>query len=240
MTAQIVRTRIRHVRLTPVRHEFRYRSYGWLVDLDDLPRLPHWLRPFAGFRAADHLGDPRRTLRENVEVYLAAHDIDLRGGTVRMLANARVLGYVFNPLTLFWCRDRTGAPVCVIAEVHNTYGQRHCYLVRPDERGNARTGKRFYVSPFNPVRGEYQMRVPEPDDRLNVSIVFTDGRPIFAAAMTGRCHPATRSTILRAILAMPLAPLAVSALIRWQGIRLWARRLPVIQRPAPPIEEPSR
>ncbi|MEU7764292.1 DUF1365 domain-containing protein [Nocardia sp. NPDC049190] len=239
MTAQIVRTRIRHVRLAPVRHEFRYRSYGWLVDLDDLPRLPHLLRPLAGFRAADHLGDPRNTLRENVDDFLATHGIDLRGGTVRMLTNARVLGYVFNPLTLFWCRDHAGEPLCVIAEVHNTYGGRHCYLVRPDEQGRATTGKHFYVSPFNPVRGSYRMRLPEPNDRLSVSIALTDGRPIFAAAMTGRCYPATVRTVLRAAVSAPLAPLAVAALIRWQGIRLWARGLPVIPRPTR-NEESSR
>ncbi|WP_054814944.1 DUF1365 domain-containing protein [Nocardia arizonensis] len=239
-SARIVRTRIRHVRIAPLRHEFRYRSYSWLVDLDDMPAPPRWLRPFADFRAADHLGDPAATLRRNVEDYLAEHDIDLRGGRVLMLTNARVLGYVFNPLTLYWCRDDTGAPVCVIAEVHNTYGGRHRYLLRPDDSGRAHTDKQFYVSPFNDVSGDYRMRVPEPDDRLRVSIVLSDGDPIFAAAMTGRCHPATPATILRATLTAPLAPLVVSARIRWQGVRLWARRLPVAPRPTPALQEPSR
>ncbi|MFR9751283.1 DUF1365 domain-containing protein [Nocardia sp. 004] len=246
MTAQLVHTRIRHVRLTPVRHEFRYRSYGWLVDLDDLPRLPRWLRPLAGFSATDHLGDRDRdrdrdrTLRENVDAFLAEHGIDLRGGSVRMLTNARVFGYVFNPLTLFWCRDNAGEPVCVIAEVHNTYGERHCYLVRPDRHGSANTAKQLFVSPFNPVRGEYRLRVPEPDHLVRVSIVLTDEHPVFAATMTGRCHPATPMTILRAALTSPLAPLVVSARIRWQGIRLWARGLSVHPRPSSLLEEPSR
>lgn len=239
-TAQVVRTRIRHVRLAPLRHEFGYRSYSWLVDLDDMPRLPRWLRPLAGFRAADHLGDPHRTLRENVDGYLAEHGIDLRGGRVLMLANARVFGYVFNPLTLFWCRDRAGTLVCVIAEVHNTYGERHCYLVRPDEHGVATTPKRFYVSPFNEVRGEYRMRLPEPTDRLRVSITLTDDQPIFAASMTGRCQSATVRTILRATVAVPLAPLVVSALIRRHGVHLWARGLPLVPRPARHFEESSR
>ncbi|MFE9580715.1 DUF1365 domain-containing protein [Nocardia sp. NPDC006044] len=239
-TAQIVRTRIHHLRLAPLRHEFSYRSYSWLVDLDDLPKLPRWLRPLAGFRAADHLGDPDRTLRENVDSYLAAQGIDLRGGRVRMLANARVLGYVFNPLTLFWCRDDTGDLVCVIAEVHNTYGGRHRYLVRTDDRGVATTAKSFYVSPFNEVRGEYRMRLPEPADRLRVAITLIDDQPIFAASMTGRCHSATVRTILRATVAVPLAPLVVSALIRRHGVQLWARGLPLVPRPAKHFEEYSR
>ncbi|MEU7139945.1 DUF1365 domain-containing protein [Nocardia sp. NPDC046473] len=237
MKAQIVRTRIHHVRRAPLHHEFSYRSYSWLVDLDDMPRLPRWLRPLAGFRAADHLGDPQRTLRENVDGYLAEHGIDLRGGRVLMLANARVLGYVFNPLTLFWCRDSTGDLVCVIAEVHNTYGERHCYLIRPDDHGVATTEKRFYVSPFNEVSGEYRMRLPEPTDRLRVSITLTDHQPIFAASMTGRCHSATVRTILRATVAVPLAPLVVSALIRRHGVILWARGLPLVPRPVKHFEE---
>ncbi|WP_232541508.1 DUF1365 domain-containing protein [Nocardia bovistercoris] len=223
-----------------MRHEFRYRSYSWLVDLDAMPALPWWLRPFARFEAADHLGDPTASLRRNVDDYLAEHGIDLRGGRVLMLANARVLGYVFNPLSLYWCRDASGTPTCVIAEVHNTYGSRHRYLLRPGDAGRAHTDKAFYVSPFNEVSGAYRMRVPEPDDRLRVSIVLSDGGPVFAAAMTGRCRPATVPTILRAILAAPLAPLVVSARIRKQGVRLWLRGLSVVPRPAPSLQEPTR
>ncbi|MFG1791390.1 DUF1365 domain-containing protein [Nocardia sp. NPDC049149] len=239
-SAQIVRTRIHHVRRSPLHHEFRYRSYSWLVDLDDLPRLPRWLRPLAGFHAADHLGDPARTLRANIDDYLGEHGIDLAGGRVTMLANARVLGYVFNPLSLFWCHDRAGALVCVLAEVHNTYRQRHCYLVRPDRHGRASTDKQFYVSPFNEVRGEYRLRVPEPTDRLRVSVALHDDQPIFAASMTGRCQPATVRTILRATVAVPLAPLVVSALIRRHGVHLLARGLRPVPRPVEHFEESSR
>jgi hypothetical protein len=88
---------VRHVRHAALHRDFRHHVYLWLVDLDALPRLPRWLRPFAGFRAADHLGDPRGTIRGNLDRYLAGHGIDLRGGRVLMLANARVLGHVFNP-----------------------------------------------------------------------------------------------------------------------------------------------
>ena len=126
------------MRTTPVRNAFRYRSYQWLVDLDALPPLPVLLRPFARFDARDHLGDPGRSLRENVDSYLADNGIDLRGGRIRMLANARVLGYVFNPLTVFWCHAPDGSLRCVIAEVHNTYGERHRYLLLTDERGRAK------------------------------------------------------------------------------------------------------
>lgn len=235
MTApQIVRTRIHHAREVPVRHAFTYRSYSWLVDLDNLPELPCLLRPLAGFHAADHLGDPRRTLRENLDAYLDEHRINLRGGRIRMLANARVLGHVFNPLSLYWCHDPDGALVCVVAEVHNTYRERHRYLLRVDHRGTATVPKQFHVSPFNDVSGRYVLRVPEPGrDRLGVAIRLHDpsGGVVLSATWAGSIHPARTTTVLRAALRAPLAPLVVAARIRGQGVRLWMRGLPLYPRP---------
>ncbi|NLG55057.1 MAG: DUF1365 domain-containing protein [Rhodococcus sp.] len=235
---KIVRTRINHVRRTPIRHEFTYRSYSWLVDLDELPKLRWPLSVFARFRAADHVGDPSLPLRENVDAYLASEGVDLRGGSVRMLTNARVLGYVFNPLTLYWCHDDADQLACVIAEVHNTYGGRHRYLLRPDLGGSAVVAKSLYVSPFNDVSGSYFLRVPEPKEQLAVSIALrtADGATTFTAAMTGPVRTAGTSTVLRALVSAPLAPLVVSARIRWQGLRLWARGLPIHPRPN---EKPS-
>jgi DUF1365 family protein len=107
---------ITHVRAGQVRHRMWHRSYQWFVDINDLPRLPRALRALARFEARDHLGDPRRSIRDNVDALLAERGIELRGGRVTMLANARSLGYVFNPLSLFWCHDRDGALTCVIAD----------------------------------------------------------------------------------------------------------------------------
>ena len=107
-TAALYECRITHVRTAPVRNEFTYRSYQWLVDLDQLPRPGPVLGVLAGFSARDHLGDPDRTIRANVDEFLRKHDIDLGGGRVLMLAHARVLGYVFNPLSVFWCHHADG------------------------------------------------------------------------------------------------------------------------------------
>lgn len=239
MTApRLVRTRIRHVRRAPLHHEFSYRSYSWLVDLDRLPRLP----ACAGFRARDHLGEPGAGIRANVDGYLAAHGIDLAGGRVLMLANARVLGFVFNPLTVYWCHPAGGAPACVIAEVHNTYGGRHRYLLRTDAAGNATVAKTFYVSPFHPVAGHYRLHLPEPTDRLAAVVSLHDpaGTPVFTATMTGPVRAATTRTVLWTLLTAPLAPQLVALRIRWQGIRLWSRGLPVIPRPGAHGEEAPR
>jgi len=236
--AAIYRTSISHVRRTPLHNAFTYRSYSWYVDVDALPVLPRPLRPLAGFTAADHLGDPDGTLRGNVERYLATQGIDLGGGRITMLASARVFGHVFNPLSLFWCHDAAGELRCVVAEVHNTYGERHCYLLETDGAGRATVPKAFYVSPFNDVDGRYRMKVPEPGDRLAVSIVLErEGQKPFIATMDGTRSPATTANILAAAIAVPLAPLRVAAQIRWQGIKLWARRLPIIKRPHHPSQE---
>jgi DUF1365 family protein len=242
MTPSIVHTRIRHVRSAPMRNEFEYRSYSWLVDVDALPVLPKPLRPLARFVAADHVGDSTASLRANVEAFLDSRGLSFVGGRILMLANARVLGYVFNPLSVFWCLNDDGTVRCVVAEVHNTYGERHCYLLETDNAGSARTAKEFYVAPFNDVSGEYRMRLPLPNDSVQLSIVLTrpDQAP-FTAIVRGRCVPATAGAIIRSVLAIPLAPLRVSAQIRYQGIRLWSRRLPVVPRPhhQPPHHQPQ-
>jgi len=224
---------ITHARTAPLRNVFTYSSYQWLVDLDQLPKLGPGLRLLAGFEARDHLGDPGRGIRENLDHFLAERGVDLAGGRVMMLANARVLGYVFNPLTVYWCHRADGTLACVVAEVHNTYGQRHAYLLHTDDRGRAQVPKEFYVSPFYPVDGRYRMSLPEPDSRLALSIVL--GRPdgqSFAANVHGRGVPATARALLATAVRHPWSTAAVSARIRWQGIKLYLRGLRVVPRPA--------
>ena len=222
---------ISHARSAPLRNVFRYRSYLWLVDLDHLPRV----RPLAGFRACDHLGDPRASIRANLEAFLAARGVDLGGGRVTMLAQARVLGYVFNPLTVYWCHRPDDTLACVVAEVHNTYRQRHAYLL-PGAR--AEVPKQFYVSPFYPVDGRYRMSLPEPDATLALSVRLDrpDGHS-FAASVRGRAVPATAQALLAAVVRYPWSTAVVSVRIRWQGVRLYLRGLPVIPRPAHQSQE---
>lgn len=233
MRARLFDVDIAHVRAEPVRHEVRHRGYLWFVDLDELPRPPLVLRGLARFEARDHLGDPRRTIRANVEEYLAGHGIDLRGGRVTMLANARSAGYVFNPLSLFWCHDPDGKVVCVVAEVHNTYGQAHCYLLRPDAAGRAEAAKALYVSPFYPVDGFYRMSVPEPDERLAVTVTLhrPNSRP-FTASVRGSGRPATTRALLATVARRPLETWRVRAAITRNGIGLWRKGLPVVPRVA--------
>ncbi|WP_414637713.1 DUF1365 domain-containing protein [Actinomycetospora sp.] len=222
---------VEHRRSQTLDDAFTHRMYLWLVDLDDLPR-----HPGIAFRGADHLGHPDRSIRENLDAFLAARGRE-RPARVLMLAHPRTLGYVFNPLTLYWCHEGAGALTAVVAEVHNTYGGRHHYLLDVDGDGRARVDKAFYVSPFFPVDGEYRMRVPEPRESLAATVVLRrpDDRgglvTAFVATVRGRRRPASRRAVVAALLRHPVVTHRVSLAIRRRGIALWARgQLPVIGR----------
>lgn len=234
---------VSHAREIPVRHAFRHRSYQWLVDVDELPRLPLWLRPLAGFRAEDHLdaGASGGGIRGDLEKTLADHGVLVAPtDRVLMLANARVLGHVFDPLTVFWVQQEDGDLRAVVFEVHNTYGGRHAYLLDVDEQGRARTDKTFYVSPFNDVAGSYEIRLRLDPRRVSVTVGYDrDGARVLTATTSGRPERATSRALLRLSLTHLLMPQRVSALIRFHGIRLWLRRLPVIPRLAPQKEATS-
>jgi DUF1365 family protein len=225
----------------PVHNAFRYRTYLWLVDLDKLPRLPWPLRALARFESRDHLGAADRPLRGNLDAYLASHEV-VADGPILMLAHARVLGHVFNPLSVFWCFHRDSTLACVVAEVHNTYGQRHRYLLHTDTRGRAQTTKSFYVSPFLPMGGTYHLSLPLPGEDLALSITLhsPDGGRPFVASLRGHRQPASTSALLRAFLRHPWTPLLGAVRIRVQGVRLFLRGLRPHPRQAPsaPGEDP--
>ncbi len=240
-TPRMYRTTIKHARVEPKRNIFSYSSYTWLVDLDDLPRyagaLAPVLRRLASFEARDHVGDPERSIRENIDTVLAEHGIELgAGGRVQMLAHARTLGYVFNPISVFWChRADSGADhtlAAVVVEVHNTYGGRHAYVVHPDEHGRATVDKQLYVSPFNDTSGTYHVAVPTPGETMTVGVTLhRESRPPFTATMTGEVGPADPRAVVRAALRSPVVPLLGMARIKFQGIKLWLRGLKIQPRP---------
>lgn len=238
----IVEGHVTHRRAQPVRHAFRHRLCQWLIDLDDPPRLPRLIRPLAGFDPCDHLGGDGNgagDIKSALRRFLTAQGIDLGpDARVLMLANARVFGHVFNPLTVFWCfAADTDLPAdldlrCVVAEVHNTYGERYAYVLHPDTDGKAEVDKRFYVSPFNDVAGTYALRFQLSADRVRAEVrLLRDSRQVFAASFEGTPQPLTSMSLLSTVVRLPGMPHRVSALIRVHGIWLWLRRLPLVPRP---------
>lgn len=216
----VYETTIRHTRRSPFRRSFTHRSHTWLVDLDHLPSAGI----LGSFEARDHLGDPSSTIRQNVADFLARQGIQLGSGKVWMAAHPRAFGHCFNPISVFWAHPEGGRP-CVVVEVHNTYGDRHAYLVHPDAAGRARTEKAMYVSPFHGTDGWYDLAVPVPHERLDVAVTLhSDDGAVFSASLRG-----TRST--HGALRSAPAALRGALLIRLHGIALWLRRLPVRPRP---------
>jgi DUF1365 family protein len=224
---------VQHRRTRPFTYEFGHGTTMWLVDAaDPNAAFPRWLRALASIRAEDHFSpDDARPLLTKVRGYLAAQEIGWSAARVLVLANARSLGYVFDPLTTYFCFDADGRLEGVLAEVHNTYGERHCYPLPLAGGASAQVDKEFYVSPFFTVEGRYDIRTRIAEDQVAVAISLTQNDAVvFTAAVHGDLEPATSRATLAAVARNPLPSQRVSALIRWHGIRLWLRRLPVVPR----------
>ena len=229
-----------HDRLLPRPYALKHDHRLWLVDLDAMPAYAPPLKWLAAIRAQDHLAayaDEPDSLRDRVLRCLAAKS-ELDASTIDkfvMLTSPRSLGYVFDPLTVFWCLDSDANLVVALAEVHNTYGEQHVYVLTPDERGRSSTAKEFYVSPFFEVNGEYQITLVLKRDRVSTTIALRQvGELSFVGTFDGTPRPLTRATAVISALRRPWSTYRVSALIRFHGIRLWLRKHPVITRPAPP------
>lgn len=220
-----------HKRLRPRRHRLSYRVFSLLLDLDELPELSlRWLgvnRPgLLSFREADH-GDGG-PLRPWVAARLGEAGI-VADGPVRMLCYPRMLGYVFNPLTVYFCHRTDESLAAVIYEVHNTHGERHAYVL-PAGDGVVRQScaKAFFVSPFMPMECVYHFTITPPGDSVSVAIVEADGEgTLLTAAFSGTHSPLTDAALLRAVLAHPLMTLKVTAAIHWEAIKLLAKGLRV-------------
>lgn len=230
--SHLYRTRITHLRRAPVHHYFEHQGYSWYVDIDDLPEVPLWLRPFARFDPNDHFeGAPDATLRQRIDAFLLSRGVDLNGGRITALLQARVLGYVFNPVSLFWCHDAEGVLRHVVMEMHNTRGRRHAYLLPPGPNQVSMTPKKLRVSPFNGVDGYYLVRAPYPDQELDVTVsLHRDNEPAFVATLRGTRRPARVGEVLRLQAVAPLAPLMTALDFRIQNLTLWMRRVPVARR----------
>lgn len=226
---RVYRTRVTHMRRTPWKRSFVHRSHMWVVDIDAFTegRESGRLRRFFGgdVLAEDHLDGRSGTLREAFERYAAREGFEPGKGRILLAAQPRALGFCFNPISVWWCLDTSGDVVATVVEVHNTYGDRHAYLLSTSADHRAQVPKAMYVSPFHGVDGSYDVIVPLPGSRLDLSVTLhpSEGSR-FSASLAGRVLESPR---LWTAWASPRDALR----IRLHGIRLWARRLPVQPRP---------
>ena len=198
MQSGIYHGTVTHRRLRPKPHALRYRVFSLLIDLDELPNLDTRLRFFSrnrfnlfSFHDRDHGNGGAGGLDERIGRQLQAAGIDLGGGPIRLLCYPRILGFVFNPLSVFYCYAANGPLAAVVYEVSNTFGERHSYIIRAAGEPGAviyqSCAKAFYVSPFNDGSGHYDFKLVLPAEKVAVAIDQHDSAVlVLQAAFSGR------------------------------------------------------
>ena len=236
---------VMHRRVRPRVHKFRYRAFWFLVDLDELAEISKRLRLFSHNRRnlfslqdTDHGDGTATPLREQVELQLEEAGTNLVGGPIRLLCMPRTLGYCFNPLSIYFCYHEDGTLAALVYEVHNTFGERHSYVMPVKNESGAlhqHCQKTFYVSPFMDMNMRYDFRVTGPGQRIGVGIrASSSAMPVMNAVLTGARRDLTDRNLLNVFLAIPFVTLKVIAAIHWEALRLWLKGLRLRQRPAPP------
>lgn len=241
-----------HQRLFSASYRFRYRVFSLLLDIDAIDRAAASSRLFSrnrfnllSFYDRDHLPDGSVDLRGWAEGVLLRGGIRDESLRIRLLCFPRVLGWVFNPLSLWYCETRDGSPVAVIAEVRNTFGERHCYLLRPREDAavwplRQYHAKDFHVSPFIQMDAGYDFRLSRPDETLRIVIrELQDKRLMLVATQTGQRRPFNTRELLAQTLRVPLQTLKILAAIHWQALKIWLKGAQFHRKPEPPLEEVS-
>ena len=256
MNSALYEGEVRHQRLRQAVYRFRYRVFSLLVDLDDLEAgfpgrrlLSH--NRFNLFSVYDRDHGPRRdlSLRDWITATARARGIDLEGGRILLSAYPRVLGYQFNPLTVWYCHDRRDELVAIDCEVSNTFGGHHHYFLHDGGRPltlpfRAQADKVFHVSPFLPMNMRYHFRFNRPGERLSVAIRETEVRDgdetdTLVATHIARRRSLTDRRLLAEALRIPFLTLKVIGLIHWQALKIWLKGGKFHKSPPAPESEVS-
>ena len=235
---------VMHARLKPMGHRFSYRVMSLLIDLDRLEAADRQSPLFGvnraalySFREADHGNRDGSPLRAYAQACAAERGIDLSGGRVLLLCYPRLLGYTFNPLSVYFCYRAGGELALIIYEVRNTFGEIHPYVlpVQPAEVSAAGVrqsqDKLFYVSPFMEMAMRYHFRVMQPREHVKLRILATDrSGPLLAATFNGCRRALNNVELLRAFFGLPLVTLKIVAAIHWEALRLWVKGARLVPR----------
>ena len=238
MRSHVLEGTLHHRRIRPFEYAFHHSVWYLALDVDELPGIARRLRLLArnargilSFRDRDHLVPPADDVASGIRRHLRDEGIDAADWRITLVANARALGYVFDPASFWLCHDPAGQLRVVVVEVHNTFGERHLYTLRPEAPAgagfSAAMDKAFYVSPFLEVAGGYTVHVRDTADRLVIGIQHgdADGR-LFTASLALRRRPLTDRTLLRMLLRHPLVSHRTIAMIHWHALQLWRRGAP--------------
>lgn len=250
--AQLLFAEVMHRRLFPVRYRFAYRVVSLLIDPERAGEaaarsalLSHNRFNLFSFHDADHGPRDGSPLRPWLQGELRRLGLDIVPARIELLCFPRVLGYGFNPLSVWFCYSGADDLVAVLCEVRNTFGEKHGYLLHHGGRPmpwpvRERRHKRFHVSPFIGMDAEYHFRFSRRDDELALVIrEFEDDDLMLVAVQRGRLAPLGTRQLLRAAVAAPLLGFKVMAMIHWQALRIWLKGAPFFSKPPAPGEEIS-
>ena len=238
-----------HRRLRPIERQFTYRIFMFALDLDELdaiagrvPLFSHNRRNCYSFRDGDHLNLGKATLKENIVEYLRQNDVPFpEGGRILLVTLPRVFGYIFNPVSFYFCYDAAGEAVCAVTEVENTFREMKPFLIgdrNAEGRFHRRATKHFYVSPFMDLDLEFDFRLAVPGTQLDVHIDdFDKDGLILTSHLGGTRKPLTTATLLWLTFKYPFITLKVIFLIHWQAMKLWLARLPHHAKAASPGDQ---
>lgn len=237
---------VTHARLRPKVHKLAYKIYSLLLDLDELEVLDRKLKLFSvnrfnlfSFREKDRGNGTATPLRAQVEDAMRGAGIEPDGGAIRLLTMPRILGWSFNPLSIFFCYNQAEQLTAILWEVDNTFHQRHGYMI-PVEAGQAgrvvqTCDKAFYVSPFMDMKLRYEFEVQPPADKLAVRInTFDDEGLVLTARHLARRVELSDAALLRAFFAIPFLTLRVVGGIHWEALKIWLKGIKLRKRPQPP------
>ena len=237
---------VTHARFRPKAHRLRYRLFLGLFDLDELDTVAGATRLLSrnrfnlfSFHDRDYGDGSERPLREQLEGHLRDAGLAPDGGAIRLLTMPRMLGHVFNPISIWFCHRADGSLLAIVYEVTNTFRDRHSYLIPVDRHATApivqRCAKSLYVSPFMDMDMAYDFTVRPPGEQVLVVIAGGDSAgPLITAAFGGKRRPLDDARLLRAFVGFPLVTLKVVAGIHWEALRLWIKGLGIRRHPAPP------
>lgn len=245
-------TKIMHARQRPKRNAFTYGAYYLSFALDEMQRLAETTGlscnrgNIFSFFEKDH-ADKKTPLEPWVRKILADWQVPQADGRIVLVALPRLFGFVFNPVSFFFCLDKSGALRAVISEVHNTFGDQHCYISFHDDRrviaqdDQLQAKKVFHVSPFIKVAGHYVFRFAYHEDKIGVWVDHHDEEGLLLqTSIAGKRVPLTGLNLLKAFFRHPMMTLKVITLIHYQALRLWVKGIRYISRPPAPNEEVSR
>ncbi|MGO7534664.1 DUF1365 domain-containing protein [Rhizobium leguminosarum] len=240
---------IMHQRMKPFGHRFRYRVFSLLVDLDRLDEAGRLSMLFSvngrnlvSFQEKDHAETRNTSLRAYADRLLAEAGLD-RADRILLVCYPRILGYVFNPLSVYHAYDAAGAVIAMIYEVRNTFGERHSYVC-PVGRGEmSESGLRqscdklFHVSPFIGMAARYHFRMLPPGKEIRWRILETDSEgPLLSTTFSGRQVPLTNASLLGLTARIPILTFKIMTGIHWEALKLWLKGARYVRRPAPPPE----